>query len=269
MNMKPLILVKLGGSLVTDKSKPFTPRLEAIKRLAYEIAEARRQREISLVIGNGAGSFAHTPAKKYQTQNGLINKESLHGFAIVQDAAAKLNRIVVEELIAAGEDAISINPSSAVIAENGDIKQFFIKPLLNLLELNAVPVVYGDVVVDTKMGCSIQSTEKILNHLALQLQDKKYRIKNLVHYCTTNGVLDEAGNTISKITPKNFLEVKRAIGGSEGIDVTGGMLHKVEEGLILAEKGVSTCIINGFEHEDLKKLILGQKVSGTLITSQV
>jgi isopentenyl phosphate kinase len=265
--MENIILVKLGGSLVTDKSREFTPRLSAIKRLAEEIAQARKRRKIALVVGNGAGSFAHTPARKYKTHKGIVNKESTRGFAVVQDAAAKLNRIVVSALINAGEKAISINPSSAVIAKNGKIKEFYLKPLEEFLKLSIIPVVYGDVVVDTKMGCSIISTEKLLNFIALDLVKKGYRIENLVHYGTTSGVLDKNGETIPKISSKNFNKFVGVIKGSKGIDVTGGMLHKVQEALLLAKRGIPSYIMNGFEKEYLKKVILGKKVQGTLIDS--
>lgn len=265
--MKNLILVKLGGSLVTDKTKPFTPRLEAIKRLAGEITEARKKRLVGLVVGNGGGSYPHTPAVKYQTHKGIIDGESIRGFCEVQDAAARLNRIVVRELLNAGENAVSINPSSCLIAKNAEIKEFYLEPLNKLLDLNIIPVVYGDVVIDTKMGCSIISTEQVLNYLALQLSQKGYNVENLVHYGTTSGVLDKDGKTIPRITPESVNGLRRIIQGSEGIDVTGGMLHKVEEALSLANKGIPSYIMNGFEREYLKKVILGEQVEGTLITT--
>lgn len=266
--IKDIILVKLGGSLITDKNKPFTARGEAIKRLAMEIVQARRKRQISLIIGNGGGSFPHAPAVKYQTHKGIINKKSIWGFCEVQDAASRLNRIIVRELLNVGEKAISINPSSCLIAKNGRIEKFFPEPLLELLKLNIIPVVYGDVVVDTKMGCCIISTERLLNFLALKVKQKGYKIENLVHYGTTSGVLDKEGETIPKITPKSFKNLKEIIQGSSGIDVTGGMLHKVEEALFLAKKGISSYIMNGFEKEYLKKVILGEKVEGTLISAR-
>ncbi|MGA3021078.1 MAG: hypothetical protein ABSD68_03970, partial [Candidatus Micrarchaeales archaeon] len=65
--MKNLVLVKLGGSLITDKTSPFTPNLDVIKRLAKEIHEAREEKGMSLIIGHGGGSFPHKPAKDYRT----------------------------------------------------------------------------------------------------------------------------------------------------------------------------------------------------------
>lgn len=263
--MKKLVLVKLGGSLITDKKKPFTERKETIKRLAAEIHTVRKRMGVHLVIGHGGGSYPHVPAKKYKTANGVANKRSLRGIAEVQDAAARLNRIITHELIGAGEDAVSLSPSSFMIANDGRVQRAFFEPLLKLLELNMLPVVYGDVVLDRKMGCCILSTEKILNFLAAELKGK-YKIEKIIHCGITDGVYDRAGKVIPLITPKNFKKIKLQIGESEGIDVTGGMLHKVEESLKTALKfEIETVIINGSISGQLKKAILGEKVQGTMI----
>jgi isopentenyl phosphate kinase len=263
---KKLILVKLGGSLITDKTKPFTEDLSIIKRLAKEISQAKKLTKTFLIIGHGGGSYPHAPAKKYQTNQGIINGQSLKGIALVQDAAVKLNRLVVAEFLKAGLKAVTLNPSSFMITQNGEIKQAFLFPLLKLLELKMLPVVYGDVVFDTQKGCCILSTEKILNYLALKLR-KDYQINKIVHCGRTNGVYNQKGKTVSQINHQGFKKLKKEIGHSKGIDVTGGMIHKVEEGLKLAKKGVSSEIINGLKPENLKKAILGKPVAGSSMIS--
>ena len=71
--MRELVFVKLGGSLITDKTKPFTARMDIIKRLAEEIHEAKGEGKLKLLIGHGGGSFPHVPAKKYQVHKGVIS----------------------------------------------------------------------------------------------------------------------------------------------------------------------------------------------------
>ena len=93
--MENLILVKLGGSLITDKNKPFTPRHDVINRLAREIHEAKEEKHLKVIVGHGGGSFPHKPAKDYRTNEGIVNGQSFKGIALVQDAASKLNRIIV------------------------------------------------------------------------------------------------------------------------------------------------------------------------------
>ena len=164
-----LIFLKLGGSLITQKNNPFTERKNAIERLAKEIHEAKQEKDFKLLIGNGGGSYPHTPAKKYETAQGIINEQSIKGIAEVQDAASRLNRIIVRALLDAGENAISIQPSSVCITKNSRIVEFCTKPLEMLLEKEMLPVVYGDVGLDLRQGCSIISTEELFVFLAKKI----------------------------------------------------------------------------------------------------
>ncbi len=69
---RELVFLKLGGSLITDKKRPHTPRMDVIRRLAREIAAARNIRpDLQLVLGHGSGSFGHIPAEKYGTHQGV------------------------------------------------------------------------------------------------------------------------------------------------------------------------------------------------------
>ena len=262
--MKNLILIKFGGSLITDKKKPFTVRLSVIKRLCWEVQSLRKNSQNIYIIGHGGGYFPHYPAKKYETQKGLINKDSVKGIAEVQDAASKLNRIVVEEFLKAGENAISFNPSSLLITKNGKIKKAFLDSLLQSLELGMLPVVYGDVTFDTKKGCNILSTEELLNYLALKLKSS-YKSVRIIYCGITDGVYDANGNLIRVITSKNFNKIKSELGSSHGIDVTGGMLHKVKEALKIAKKGIPTLIINGTRVKELSRAVEGEIINGTSV----
>src|SRR5207237_970030 len=118
------IFLKLGGSLITDKRQPETPRLDVIQRLAAEIAEVRRQNQAQrLVIGHGSGSFGHVYAKRHGTRVGVHTPEQWLGFAATADAAARLNRIMVSALLAVGVPAWSIQPSAVLRCSDGRIVQ--------------------------------------------------------------------------------------------------------------------------------------------------
>jgi isopentenyl phosphate kinase len=265
--MKKLILIKLGGSIITDKSKPFWAREEVIRRLAGEIKEAQTKlpRDTKIIVGHGSGSFGHTVAAKYQTQNGLINKNSVEGLSLVADAAIQINRIVIKNFLKENLPVFSFAPASFTLSENFNKKEIFLQPLIESLKRGLLPVVYGDVVLDTKSGCAIFSSEKTLDLIAQNLSKNFRQIK--VIYCgDTDGVYGEKGKIISQITPKNYQTIKKWIGGSGKTDVTGGMLHKVEESISLARKlKIETIILNGKKAGNLKKALLGEKIKGTKI----
>lgn len=262
--MKPLIFIKIGGSLITDKTKPFSLKKKALRTICREVKRAGGINK-QLVIGHGAGSFAHYPAKKYQTHKGIIGSKSYQGIAEVADVASQLNRIVVKELLNCGINAVSVSPLSTMISENHKLKTLYSETVEELLRLNLLPVLYGDQILDRKIGCTIFSTEKVLGYLALHLKKKGYKIERMIHCGQTNGVYDENGETIKKINSGNFEKLKTALGGSGGVDVTGGMIHKVEEALFLAKQGIPGLIIDGVEQGTLSKAVWGEEILGTKI----
>ena len=254
--MKGLVFVKLGGSLITDKSKPYTTRDYVIKRVVKEIHEGRQGKP--LLVGHGGGSFPHVSASKYETQKGIINDRSWEGFAKVANDAATLNRMIVSSLIGAGENAVSVQPSASCFAKDDRIMEWYMKPIETLLSKGLVPVPYGDVCLDEKKGCCIISTEEIFRFLADKLKPER-----IIMAGKTDGVLDSGGKVIKEITKKNFGGIKQSLMPSDGVaDITGGMVLKVEKAL---EMGAEVEIINGMKDDLLKRSLLAERGLGTVI----
>lgn len=254
--MKDLILVKMGGSVITDKSKPFTARIDVIKKLVKKI-KGFKDDNTDLIIGHGQGSYAHIPALKYQTHLGIVNSKSILGFAEVSEMAKRPNTILTQEFLKSKIPVISFSPMSFVFTSETRLNKLLIDPITRSLEIGLIPVIYGDVILDkAKRGFCIYSGEKTLDILAIKLS-KNYRKIKIIFFSDTNGVYDDKGKTIPSITPSNFNEIKKYIVGSGNIDVTGGMIHKVKESLKLVKKlDAEIYIMNGF---DLKKT--GTKIS--------
>ena len=260
------ILLKLGGSLITDKNQPRTLRKETLARLAGEIATAVQQRpSIKLVIGHGAGSFAHISAKQHGTRRGVRGKEQWQGFAEVWWDAAVLNRLVVNALREAGLPAIALPPSAAVVAKDRQVERWDLGPLQAALEADLIPVIHGDVIFDTFRGGTILSTEDLFSHLAVQLHPGRMLLAGI-----EPGVWQDFPNKttiIPKITPQKFQELMPVIGGSAATDVTGGMLDKVKQCVALSQElpGMEILIFSADAAGILLKVLLGTS-QGTMIS---
>ncbi len=265
--MKKLILLKLGGSLITDKTKPYTAKQDIIANLASQVREVfDRDRDLQLIIGNGGGSFPHYPAVTYHMKDGIHDEKQKMGFCMVQDAAARLNRIVVAELLAHDIRACTVSPSSISTSENGEIKTLSLESILGFLRLGITPVIYGDIVADSVVGSKIFSTEQLLSELAKRFSSHNIKVAKIIHNGVTKGVLDENGRVIPLITKNNFGRLRHMFYSTEGYDVTGGMIHKVEESLELTDLGIETLIINGSHQKTiLRDALLGKKIEGTVI----
>lgn len=267
--VKKLILIKLGGSVITDKKKPFTARPEVIKRLAEEINSARNKfgKDTLMVIGHGSGSFGHTIASKYQTQEGIVNANSIKGFCLTADAAIDINRIVMKEFLKTGLPVATFSPLSFLYAKKNKMYRIMLNHIKRCLDIGIIPIIYGDVIMDETNGFCIFSAEKTLSILARGLQ-KDYKIIKIIECGDTDGVYDSDGKTIPEINSRNFKEVKKWITGSKSTDVTGGMIHKVEESLELAkETKIPTILINGNKDGSLNFVLSGKGILGTQLVA--
>lgn len=265
--MQKLLLIKLGGSLITDKDRPLHARGIVIRKLGEEIAVSLKKYKGKIILGHGSGSFGHEVASKYQTQKGIINKQSLKGLSFVSDTAIALNRIVAANFLKAGLPIVSFSPGSFIIASRNNPQKAFLEPISEALSLGVIPLVYGDVVFDKVQGVNITSTEKILTVLASGLS-KKYKIEKIIYGGITDGVYDKEGKTIPKITPKNYSKVRAAVGVSGSKDITGGMIHKVKEALKAAKKvKAPILIINASKPGLLRRALVGKSVPGTVVSA--
>ena len=258
-----ITLLKIGGSLVTDKNQRSTFRQSVMARVATEIADAlKTQPALKLIIGHGSGSFGHFEAQQYDTMAGVQSPEQWVGFAKVATVAAELNYLVAKELHNANIPAMRIQPSASALAENGIITQMSLTSIEWALQHQLVPLVYGDVAFDTVRGGTIISTETIFTYLVAHLP-----VKHIILLGEVDGVYDGQKNIITQITPDNFHQYKSVLGGSSGVDVTGGMLTKVEDMLELASREPYPVIqiINGNTKGIIRDVLSGVTVNGTTI----
>ncbi len=244
--MEPLTFVKWGGSLITDKATPYTIRQDVLARLAEELGEFWREHPGALVLGHGSGSFGHQAATETGLAGeGLPQEQVPEALSRTQHAAGELHREVVRALRHEGLPAVSYRPSSAMIAERGAPADVFTEPLQQVLQLQALPVTCGDVLLDRGQGASISSTETIFQYLINMLGTRGIPTRRVVWMGDTDGIYDADGNTISRIEGAKTLAVSHSLGLPRGADVTGGMQHRLDVATTLAQKGVRSILANG------------------------
>jgi isopentenyl phosphate kinase len=263
-----LQLLKLGGSLITDKSKAHTPRPAVIKRLAEEIAGAKRQDPaLKLIVGNGAGSFGHVPAKRYGTREGVHTSAEWCGFVEVWREARALNQIVMEILWECGLPAMVFSPSASVTSGDGRILTWNLEPLKSALEAGLLPVIHGDVAFDVRRGGTILSTEDLFAHLAHHLRPKRILLAGIEAGVWAD--YPDCTRLVPEITPANWEAVAASLGGSAAIDVTGGMASKVRQSLELVKEipGLEVRIFSGEEEGLVGRALKGKGVGTAVLGS--
>ena len=217
-----------------------------IQRLAREVRGALAARpELRLVLGHGSGSFGHFAAQRYQVHRGCAD---WWGYAETGAAAARLNRLVVDAFLAEGVPVVSFQPSASARCVGGEMVELAVRPLEGVLERGLVPVVYGDVALDEQQGSAIVSTERVLGYLAGFMRPGRIVLAGEVDgVFTADPLRDPTARLIPEINRHNIEEIRAALAGSRGVDVTGGMLSKVLGMLELARElsGLDVLLVSG------------------------
>lgn len=246
-------ILKLGGSVITHKAGGDTGAVgEDVLR---EVAKALREySDIPLILIHGAGSCGHPQAKQYHIQEG-VSKNNRVGIYETHLAVSSLNELVVRTLRNEGLEAISVHPFQGMVASGGELSGYCLDHINLMLDLGMVPVLHGDVVMDTLKGACIVSGDQLVRVLA-----EKLSIDRIGLATDVAGVLDVDGTVVRELR-RNMAHTIR-IGGSGHVDVTGGMQGKITELLRLADRGIESEI---FHISKLREFLSRTNHGGTRI----
>jgi isopentenyl phosphate kinase len=259
---KPTIL-KIGGSVITDKNGDLAAKTDLINNIAEEI---KRSSVENLVIVHGGGSFGHPTAQKYGIKEGLKEESQKVGFSETHHVMTVLNGLVMDALVWHEIPCLSITPSSIITTENGRIKTFDETVLQRCIKMGFVPVLYGDAVFDEKIGFTVISGDQLVAYLAMKLKAER-----IVVGTDTDGLyeadpkVDKTAKPYLKLNLEQIKKVQAKIGKAQTTDVTGGMAGKIAELIPAVEQGVSVQIINATRNLRVLRALTYQKIEGTII----
>ena len=211
------VVLKLGGSVITDKQAVEVVDQTTLRSLAEAVAAAG----VPLVIVHGGGSFGHHRAAAHDvsTTTGTTDATVI---ASIHGAMQRLNTIVIDQLHTAGVPAVPMAPIGfAHRAAQADL-HVATAPIAVAVERGFVPVCYGDVILDADVGATILSGDRLVTAIAQRLDAERIGLCGDVP-----GVLDADGTVIERIT--SYDAVADSIRGTAVTDVTGGMAAKVRE----------------------------------------
>lgn len=241
-------ILKIGGSFITKKSGYREPDAGNLQKMARAVALIWKKGARDFVLVHGAGSYGHPLVLKYGINDGVKTREQKLGYADTHAACSELSMLFVQELIKEGVPAVSIPPAAMLEQKNKRISKFNDALVQGYLRAGLLPVLYGDMVPDSAIGGSVCSGDQIVSYLG---KDAEF----MVLATNVDGVLDDSGKVIAKITSANFSGVKKHLKKAEG-DVTGAMEGKLRE--LLALDTVSY-IVNAAYPERMEALMLGKK----------
>lgn len=263
---KTVTLIKLGGSVVTDKSRNRHYRREMVQQLGRELAEYQKKTQEVFFIGHGQGSFGHTIVKKYADHFTTRSAFKAQKMAEMLRTVSQLHELILDDLIECGLPVISYRFSQqAILDDQGNI-QMKMELLDSLFDLQTIPLTTGDIVVDERKGNAVLSTEKIFFRLIKYLhQSSVYQVKRVVYVTEVEGVLDHDKQLIPHIGADQKIQESLFFSESGQSDVTGAMKHKVESAQAVAKQGIPVAILSPTNLGNLTNYLNEKTWRGTLI----
>src|SRR5207245_10331606 len=146
VDQKPMpvpVVVKLGGSAITAKSRTSTARLEVIHNAIREIASYSGQ----LVLLHGGGSFAHSFVSKAALRDGFSQKSQLASVSEIELNLDQLSRIIGVGLLLRHRPFVPLAPMSFMTLRKGDVGSSFLDHIAAALRLGLITIFHGDIVL--------------------------------------------------------------------------------------------------------------------------
>ncbi len=258
-----MLLVKLGGSVITVKSKYRTLRGPDLSRLARELAAASVP---DTILVHGAGSFGHILAAKHRLNEGYSNPAQLGAMAQVQRDVRALDLKVLDALLRARMRPVAVPPSLVMRYHDGRLVSFDVGPFRDYLMREFLPVSFGDVVIDTKRRFAIASGDDVILELA-----KLFRPDRVLFVADVDGVYTadpKKDRHAARLDAVDAAALDRvALTNEVGQDVTGGLRRKLERMLEIARNARDVRIINGLVRGRLEKAARGEEVVSTRVVA--
>ena len=243
-----MILIKLGGSIITNKEKPLTANRLAIRRITSSLRKIKEP----LIVVHGGGSYGHYWSVKYDMHT-KPSKYSIKGVSVVKNSMVELNRIILQSFLESNLTPYCLPPSDFMFGDKPIMKK--VKEISKIANIGLIPVSYGDVMWFRRNKFYILSGDKIMEILSKILKPRL-----AIFVTNVDGVYSDmkAKRLIGNIT------VEKPTMTEVAMDVTGGMSRKIKEAVNISRNGTKVFFVNGNVPKRIVNAISGKGFEGTI-----
>ena len=242
-----MILIKLGGSIITNKQKPLSPRRKTIDKILKEIGKIKEP----VIIVHGGGSYGHYWSVKYDMHTKPA-KTSPKGVAIVKNSMVELNKIILDSAVKNRINSYCLPPTDFMNG-NKTIKSKILT-INDISKSGLTPITFGDALWFGQKKSYILSGDVIMTIIGKIL---KPRLSLFV--LDVDGVYSDLR---TKTLIHDFKKEKPEIKNNK-MDVTGGMTRKIMEANNMAKAGLKIFFVNGNKPKRITDAVSGKRFEGT------
>lgn len=242
-----MILIKLGGSIITNKEKALTPMKKKIDNIIKNLKYINEP----YVVIHGGGSFGHYWSIKYNmhTKPDIYN---VRGIALVKNSMIFLNKIILDSFLKNNINPYPFPASNFMEKDKPIIKK--INEMKEILKLKLVPVSFGDLLWYERKKAYILSGDRIMTVLSKLLKPRL-----AIFVINVDGLYsDFKKKKIIHILKDEYPDIKKIH------DATGGMKRKFEEAKKISKMNINVFFTNGNKPKRIRKAIETGRFEGTL-----
>ena len=243
-----MLLIKLGGSIITNKKKPLSAKRKTIDNIVYSFRKINED----FVVVHGGGSYGHYWSVKYDMHT-KPKKYDPKGVSIVKNSMIELNTIILDSFLKNKMNPYCLPPTDFVMG-NKPINRKILE-IKKIANSGLIPITYGDALWYGNKKSYILSGDKIMSLLAQVLRPR-----------LSIFVLNEDGLYYDMKAKKLIYDFKneKIFIKKTVMDVTGGMTRKVAEASKISKMGLKVFFVNGNKPERIVNAITRKKFEGTL-----
>lgn len=246
-----ITVIKLGGSLITDKTRQDVVHDNDLKDLAALIARHLTAIRGQILIIMGGGAIGHFAAKQLRVDQGFPHCD-LMGLHRMASKMYALKSGLSDLLGRHGVPALAFQETSYLVAHADGGIVVYDEPLRHALGLQIVPILSGGIIFDETRGVRPLNGDL----LPLALNPLVFNIQRVIMLTDVPGVIADDGTIITCLDSVSRSRMANLDRLSTRVDVTGGMHTKVDVTLALARRGIPSVICNGRSLDDARFEIL-------------
>jgi isopentenyl phosphate kinase len=243
-----MLLIKLGGSIITNKSKPLSPRRKAIS----DIIRILKKIDEPVIIVHGGGSYGHFWSVKFDMHT-KPRKYDHRGIAVVKNSMIELNKMILDSMLKLKLNPYVVPPTDFVKGNKPISNK--IKEIGDIAKSGLIPITYGDALWYGNNKSYILSGDKIMTMLA-----KVLRPRLSIFVLNVDGLFYDMNR---KKLIYEFQKEKLLLTKTKN-DVTGGMIRKVIEAQKISKLGLKVFFTNGNKPQRILDAAKGKAFEGTL-----
>jgi isopentenyl phosphate kinase len=243
-----MILIKLGGSIITNKKKPLSARRKTIDNILKQIRKIKEP----IIIVHGGGSYGHYWSVRYNMHTKPA-KYDLKGVSVVKNSMIELNKIILDAAVKNRLNPYCLPPTD-FMKGNSSIKSKILA-INDIAKSGLMPITFGDALWYGQKKSYILSGDVIMTALARILKPRL-----CMFVLNVDGVYS---NMKLKKLIYDFKKEKPAITTNK-MDVTGGMTRKITEASKISRSGLKVFFVNGNKPQRITDAVSGKKFEGTI-----